>query len=841
MRVFLSILISLLISSCVLEPTIEVNLINKTNAISSVSIPWLSRQGGEELVITGDFEKLQNPTIQIDGKSCQQVKKISSSQFSCITPANTKIKNVVLQFIKFNKVVSTFPLKYVGILGQPTTKSIIQKSRGLHLPVLVKKIDSKLYIGDFGNKRVVGFNNITNLANKDFDFALGSSHTNQDISKVSITSGSFLARDIDYQNGLFMFADGENHRVLIFDGIPKESQKPKIILGQPDYESVSVNNGGLSAKSLNKPMYAKFIDGKIFVTDTLNNRVLVWNSIPMSNFQDADYVLGQPNFTTNTANTGGVSASSLSSPIGLEKIGNKLFVSDYDNRRILIWNSIPTSNVGASQVMGQADLTSVTAVAGANRFLGPVGVKLENDKFFVLDSLANRVLVYKNFDINTADFSSLNADIVLGQPNFTTSTVWEVATKITAQSLSQPSKLEIFDGKLLVADTFNNRILIYNHIPDHVVNDQHQAADEVIGQESMSMFKQNRVVFDARYTPKPSNISLHDGKILINSESLGRISVWNSIPEDDFAPADFVLGQNGFTENDIELNRGSALPTASTLNVGYQILSHNHKLIVSDNTNNRILIWNSLSGTNGQAADVVIGQSSFTTKVADPVSEFTLRDVVGMDIVDNKLVVADRGNHRFLIYNNIPTTNNAPADMVVGQSNFTDYLIYRSTPSPHVIDGKGFYSPFNSTSWLGKYVVADHNSLRVLLWNSFDDFINGDEAVSVWGQDDLTSVDWGNNLGKNRLSDFNTVRVIDDVLYVMDPKNNRILEFKNLPIGLNLVPTGVIGQKDYLSNNYINENTFSAISMAGPVGMYSIDNYIYLADYFNDRVIILPK
>lgn len=835
------ILLCLLFASCIVEPVIEVNLLKTVHTVSNVSIPWLSRQGGEELVVTGNFENLQNPVIQIDGHNCGNVKKINSTQFSCITPANTKIKNVNLNIIKFNKTISTYPLKYVGVLGQATTKSVIQKTRGVYLPVLVKKIDSKLFIGDYGNKRIVGFNNFTNINNRDFDFSLGRSHLNQDYNKVGMASGNYLARELDYKNGLFMFADGENNRVLIFDGIPTLNQKPKIILGQPDYESFVPNNGGLSAKSLYKPMYAKFIDGKIFVSDSLNNRILVWNSLPSANFQNADYVLGQPDFYTNTVNTGGISSTSFNFPLGIDKIGNKFFVADYENKRILIWNSVPTSNVGANQVMGQANLTSVSGVASANTFLGPVGFRLEDNKFFVLDSLANRILVYKNFDLNSADFSIINADIVLGQPDFTSTAVWEVSSKITAQSLNQPSKIEIFDGKLYVADTYNNRILIYNHIPDNTVSDQHQPADEVIGQEALTMSHSNRAMYDAKYLPRPSNISLHEGKLLINSESLGRVSVWNSIPENDFSPADFVLGQNGFTENDVLLNKGNTLPTASSLNVAYQMLSYDHKLIVSDNGNNRILVWNNLNGTNGQAADLVLGQSDFLSKSTAPVSEYSLSDPTGMDIVDDKLVVSDRGNNRLLIYNNVPSTSNAAADLVVGQSNFTNRDVYSSSAFPYSVNGKNFNAPFNSASWLGKYVVSDHQSGRVLLWDSFDDFKNGGEAVSVWGEDDLTSIDSINFLGKNRNYSFSTVRVIGDILYVMDPLSNRILEFKNLPIGLHLVPTGVIGQKDYLSSNYINENPFSAISLHGPVGMYSIENYIYIADYFNDRVLILPK
>jgi len=39
-------------------------------------------------------------------------------------------------------------------------------------------------------------------------------------------------------------------------------------------------------------------NGKLYVADTQNNRVLIYNSIPTANGAAADVVLGAPNFTT---------------------------------------------------------------------------------------------------------------------------------------------------------------------------------------------------------------------------------------------------------------------------------------------------------------------------------------------------------------------------------------------------------------------------------------------------------------------------------------------------------------------------------------------------------------
>ena len=45
-----------------------------------------------------------------------------------------------------------------------------------------------------------------------------------------------------------------------------------------------------------------FVDGKhLFVADTCNNRILIWNETPQAEHQPPDIVLGQENFEDNFA------------------------------------------------------------------------------------------------------------------------------------------------------------------------------------------------------------------------------------------------------------------------------------------------------------------------------------------------------------------------------------------------------------------------------------------------------------------------------------------------------------------------------------------------------------
>lgn len=822
---------------------IDVSVPSLKNSITGVSKKWLSRKGGEEIFIEGNFSKNFGLAVTIDNKSCKNLEIHSNKLLSCTTPANSSIKNVELKVLTAGQVSARFGLKYVGVLGQSSPNYVIQKARGFNAPVMVKNLNSKLYIGDLGNKRIVGFNHSSLLGDRDFDFVLGLPNMFSAHDVVSLEFGKFHPRDLDFSNDLFMFADAENHRVLIFDGIPTGLQKPKIILGQPDALSNQINNGTISEKSLNRPMSAKFIDGKIFVSEEGNNRILVWNSIPTSNFAPADFVLGQADFNTGTANRGGlIGANTLNRPIAMEKIGNKLFVSDAGNGRVLIWNSIPSSNVPADSVIGQVDLTSKNLTASAIITKGPGHFKYYQSTFYLSDYDGNRVLVYKNFDISSPIANGKTADIVLGQPNFTSITPWTSGGTIDAKTLTRPYSIEIVDNKLLVGATGDHRIVVYNHLPFDVVLDQHLAADSVIGQESLTVGLADRSTPGARYLPKPSNVAVHDGKLFINSETYGRISVWNSIPTEDFAPADFVLGQNGFGHLDMWSNRSTSIinPTANTLYTPYQMLSYDGKFFVSDLSNNRILIWNSITGVNGQAADSVLGQADLMTRISTPVSATSLKLPAGMEIVDSHLVVNDRGNNRILVFDTVPTSGPATPEHVIGQSDFVSFGINGSSIPSTTLSASTFNSPFNSARWLGRYVVSDHANRRILFWNSFEDFLDKEPATAVWGQDDFLSLNILQT-GINRGGDLGTVRVVDNILYFVDPYNHRILVFSNPSEGFYFKPTSVLGQYDFDTRTRLARDTFSAETFQRAIGMYEFENYSFIADYMNHRVLIIPK
>lgn len=96
------------------------------------------------------------------------------------------------------------------------------------------------------------------------------------------------------------------------------------------------NNGGISASSLSEPIgIASDHDGNLYVADYDNSRVLYYPAGSTT----ATQVYGQGgSFLANTANNGGISASSLYDPWGVALDGSgNLYVVDYGNNRMLMF------------------------------------------------------------------------------------------------------------------------------------------------------------------------------------------------------------------------------------------------------------------------------------------------------------------------------------------------------------------------------------------------------------------------------------------------------------------------------------------------------------------------
>jgi hypothetical protein len=308
---------------------------------------------------------------------------------------------------------------------------------------------------------------------------------------------------------IMVVADTDSNRVLIWKSIPTTNGAPAdIVLGQPDFTSGSP---GTNNKAMRGPQGVWIQGTRLFVADTDNSRIMVWNTIPTSNNQAADYVLGEPDFNTAPPATTldlPPTASNLFSPTSVTSDGQRLYVSDLGHARVLIWNSIPTkTNAPADVAVGQPDLVSeeddnspALCKTNGNDANGnptypmscyatlslPRYALSNGTQLFIADGGNDRVLVFNSIPTK----SGQSGDVVLGQPDEFTDRVTDstdtfdpnsnVLTSSPAQ-IRTPMSLAWDGANLYVSDPFDRRVLVFTPaLPAISVNGITNAASRIV-------------------------------------------------------------------------------------------------------------------------------------------------------------------------------------------------------------------------------------------------------------------------------------------------------------------------------------------------------------------------
>jgi hypothetical protein len=161
------------------------------------------------------------------------------------------------------------------------------------------------------------------------------------------------------------------------------------------------------------------------VADTLNNRVLIWNTLPTTMNQPPDVVVGQTSFTTNVFPGDTPTASSLRGPQGVWIQNGMLFIADTQNDRVLIYNSIPTANGAAADiVLGQPNMTTYVQVNIADQTTSAASQQLAHagvGDFRRDASVRRRPGLQPRADLEyDSNHQPAAADVEIGQPNMTT-------------------------------------------------------------------------------------------------------------------------------------------------------------------------------------------------------------------------------------------------------------------------------------------------------------------------------------------------------------------------------------------------------------------------------------
>jgi len=440
-----------------------------------------------------------------------------------------------------------------------------------------------------------------------------------------------------------------------------------LIIGQGDFSTVMSNRGADDPgdNTLSAPQGVCKFGDMLFVSDAGNHRVLVWDQFPEESGEPSNVVLGQEDFADCLENRGlsttldemtsglgdenldGFTISkceedTLSMPAGLCVIDGKLYVVDSGNHRVARWNGIPSDDgEPPTLVMGQDNLEENEAnrqgLVGSGSLFFPTGICSGDDQHvFVADKDNHRVLIWKKIPFS----DGWNADISLGQPGMDERDANRGDFENVQQdTMSFPTGVfyDVENDKVFVVDQGNNRVLIWNSLP----RDAGQPADVVIGQKDFVSRSPNMGKGEGRASQEsmyfPNDVVAGKTGFFVSDTGNNRVLYWKEVPTENGQPADMVFGQANFFDNRHNRN-GQA--NATTLNDPYGLWleeEENPEWVPPEE--------NALEETQEEETldESSSGEGAGEDTVEEEIPEYLF-----------KLFIADRGNSRVVVWNELP-------------------------------------------------------------------------------------------------------------------------------------------------------------------------------------------
>jgi uncharacterized protein (TIGR03437 family) len=650
------------------------------------------------------------------------------------------------------------------------------EGRELNAPqsVALDPVSGAVYVADTQNNRVLGWSTGAFQNGAPAEIVIGQKDFFTTFAKgpgTDFTSGlrAPTGLAVDSSRNLYV-VDAGNNRILRFPNPfsqPEEVQLPDLVIGQSNMLTNAPNNGGLLAGSIRtvgsgnsayRTGLAFDAAGNLWFTDAGNHRVLRYPSASIGsgspNGPNADRVLGQPDFESNTtltldpASRNSKTALREPSAVAIDASG-RLFVADGLNR-VAVYEPDQFSSRPASRIMGIAIVQEgenlepinerTPGVVLNNRWPPPEGLFAIGNKVFVVDTPANRILrfpPYDTWELESETMPSPSAEAVIGQGELSSDRLAPNRDQAepTASSFSEPVGASVGPGnKVLIADAQNNRALLFPDLSNGPVAapGEPYAAEAVFGQPGFINRSINRIEGREFFFSTP-NGTLSASDLVID---------WNSDPP---------------------------------------------RMYVADPNNNRVLGFaDARVVRNGTSADLVIGQAGmFRSLVNSPTNqplspnESGLFFPLGVAIdAGGNLFVSDWGNGRVLRFPrpfDQPAGATHKANLVLGQRDFTSRLTDATARFMNAPWGLNFTVE-------GTLVVTDSSHNRVLQF--VPPFENGMAAAKVFGQPDFSSTGSGTTL--NRMNGPRGVSTdTNDRMYVVDGGNSRVLVWGDIRLAPN--------------------------------------------------------
>jgi len=368
--------------------------------------------------------------------------------------------------------------------------------------------------------------------------------------------------------------------ILLFVNPVLRSQTPTdpaadLVLGAADFDTAGSAENSSSGIAYPMGIDIDPVSGKVFVSCYQQNRILRFASAgALANGAAAEMVVGQ---TSLTHNSSGLSRSTLNSPHGIcvDHLG-RLWVADTTNHRVLMYEDAATlvNAPEAHLVLGQQDFDSANTGTGAAQMANPTGVFVDaSDNLWVCDNSNHRVLKFASV---SALSTGAAASVVIGQSGFGLG-----GNSTAVNRLSYPADVLVDEeDHLWIADQSNHRVLRFDGAGTLASG---ASAAIVLGQVN---FTTNSPGTTATTMRIPSSLAMQsDGSLWVADQLNSRVLFFlDAASKSTGAAADGVIGQP-------DLNTGTAGLSSKRMNQPSHGIAFDleGRLWVSDTQNNRAL------------------------------------------------------------------------------------------------------------------------------------------------------------------------------------------------------------------------------------------------------------
>jgi hypothetical protein len=444
---------------------------------------------------------------------------------------------------------------------------------------------------------------------------------------------------------------------------------------------------------------------------------------------------------------------------------------------------------------------------GPLSFNHPKGIASDGVRLLLVDGNNNRVLIWNNLPVGNTP-----PDVVLGQPDFTSNSPGN-----GRHQMNWPVGVSTDGTRVVVADTYNDRILIWTQFPTSNATPADIVLDGRV--DSIPFGQPSKTSF-----AWPWGVWTNGEKLVISSTQGSYVLIWNTFPFRDNQPAD------------VYLTGGGDMGTPRT------ITSNGECLIVGDhnakNTGQSIgnFFWSTFPIRDDQPYDffssdpldfrgawmtgdftpdarlLMLGSTlhiweTFPASASDlptvSISDFkfTGGDGASLAIAGEKIYLSMYNGNRVVVYNSIPTKSSEKPDFALGSPDIytntldTHYSITNGVPAT---DGKSLFvsSDFDCKLYVWKELPDQSGAYPDVvytlpeppwdnvLWNDTL-VLAGRDTVFIWRElpldGQLPDTILRGGIGGILFQDLKGVAMDDTYFYLSDTDANKVYVWNGIP------------------------------------------------------------